>query len=76
VCHSVKIYRHYYNRGDESATDFAYSMALFRRGATEDDVLRRLLDQRIDWKNHTGIKRKEAYLKRTIRLAKRLVEST
>ncbi|MCD6273545.1 MAG: hypothetical protein J7K30_12060 [Deltaproteobacteria bacterium] len=51
-------------------------MALFRRGATEDDVLRRLLDQRIDWQNHTGIKRKEAYLKRTIQRAKRLVEST
>ena len=76
VCHSIEIYRYSYNRGDESATDFAYAMALFRRGATEDDVRSRLLKQRIDWKNHTGIKRKEAYLKRTIQRAKWLVEST
>ena len=61
---------------DESATDFAYAMALFRRGATEDDVRSRLMEQRSDWKNHTGIKRKEAYLKKTIHRAKWLVEST
>ncbi len=76
VCHTIEIHRHSYNNGDESATDFAYAMALFRSGASEDDVRSRLLEQRIDWKNHTGIKRKEAYLKRTIQRAKRLVEST
>ena len=32
VCHAFKIHRHHYNRGNESATDFAYALALFRRG--------------------------------------------
>lgn len=76
VCRSFKIYRHQYNRGDESATDFAYAMALFRRGAGENDVRNRLLEQRNDWENHTGIKRKEAYLKRTIHRAQLLICST
>lgn len=76
VCHSFKIYRHQYNLDDESATDFAYAMALFRRGASENDVRNRLLEQRSDWKNHAGIKRKEAYLKRTIHRAKLLIDST
>jgi hypothetical protein len=76
VCHYLKIHRHHYLCGDESATDFAYAMALFRRGATEDDVRSRVLEQRSDWTNHAGVKRKEAYLKRTVQRAKLLVEST
>jgi len=76
VCRSLKIYRENYLRGDESAADFAFAMALFRSGADDDNVKNRLLEQRSDWKNHAGIRRKEAYLKRTIQRAKLLVEST
>jgi len=75
VCHCLKIHRHHYFCGDESATDFAYAMALFRRGAAEEDVRSRVREQRSDWTNHVGIKRKEAYLKRTVQRAKLLVES-
>jgi len=64
VCHSLNISRHNYERGDESATDFAYAIALFRRGADVHAVRDRLLIERSDWRNHTGLKRKEAYLKR------------
>jgi len=72
----LKIHRHHYNRGNESATDFAYALALFRRGAADGDVLSRLIEQRSDWINHSGPGRKTAYLKRTVQRAKFLVELT
>ncbi len=74
VCHRPVLPRHYYDRGDESATDFAFAMALFRRGMDEDDVKRQLLEQRDEWKNHSGPRRKEAYLHRTLCRAKRLIQ--
>ncbi len=76
VCHSLNVSRHKYERGDESATDFAYAIALLRRGADVHAVRNRLLIERSDWSNHAGLKRKEAYLKRTIQRARRIVEST
>ncbi len=76
VCHSRETHRNNYLRNDESATDFAYAMALFRRGTSENNIRAKLLEQRSDWKNHVGVKRKEAYLNRTIHRAKWMVEST
>lgn len=76
VCHALKIHRHHYDRGNESATDFAYALALFRRGVFQEEVQNRILEQRNDWTNHSGKRRKEAYLKRTIQRAKSLIEST
>jgi len=76
VCHLNNKSRHYYDRNDESATDFAYAMALFRRGTQECDVKCKLLTERKDWKNHPSPRQKEAYLKRTICKAKTIVESS
>lgn len=76
VCLSLNIFRHHYDCGNESSTDFAYALALFRRGLSEDTVRTYLLEQRTDWKNHAGNKNREAYLKRTVCRAKRIIEST
>ena len=76
VCRSMTVSRFKYERGDESATDFAYAIALFRKGLDEHSVRTHLLEERRDWKNHIGYRRKEAYLKRTIQRARHLVEST
>lgn len=76
VCHAVKIFRHQYERGNESATDFAYAMAIIRRGGDDNYVRHRLLAERTDWSHHDGPRRKEAYLKRSIRRARCIVEST
>jgi len=72
VCH---INRADYERGDESATDFAYSLALARRRVPIEEIKIRLLAERTNWKNHFGNKRKECYLDRTIAKAINIVES-
>jgi len=76
VCQNISISRQHYERGDESATDFAYALALMRRGAGDSSVRGRLLLERSHWKNHAGSRRREAYFARTIEKARRLVEST
>ncbi len=76
VCHSLNISRHHYNRNNESSTDFAYALALLRRGVPEHFVRDRLLQERTDWKNHAGAKSREAYLKRTICKAKQIIQSS
>jgi hypothetical protein len=75
VCQSFHISRGQYERGDESATDFAYAMALMRRGASDDFVWHALINERSEWNNHKGKTRQEAYLKRSVRRARRLVEA-
>ena len=67
------IFRSDYERGDESATDFAYAIALFRRGHSKQSVHNRVLTERTNWKNHIGGKRKQHYLERTIEKAKNIV---
>lgn len=76
VCRSLNISRHHYDCGNESSTDFAYALALFRRGLSECAIRTCLLEQRTVWRNHAGIKSREAYLKRTVCRAKRIIEST
>ncbi|MBW2710095.1 MAG: hypothetical protein JRD04_12715 [Deltaproteobacteria bacterium] len=76
VCHPLPISRHLYERGDPSATDFAYAIALIRRGADDDFVHHCLMEQRSDWNKHLGEKRKLAYLKKSIRRARHVVNST
>jgi hypothetical protein len=70
VCQHRKIFRSNYQRADESATDFAYAIALFRRGCTAQFVRHCILSERKNWKNHSGEKRKQHYLERTIKRAK------
>ncbi len=64
-----------YERGDESATDFAYALALLRRGASRGEVAQRLLNERNDWTHHHGERRKDAYIKRTITKAVEIINS-
>jgi hypothetical protein len=74
VCRRQDITRANYTRGDESATDFAYAIALFRRGYTTQFVRGCILSERSDWKNHIGERRKSHYLNRTIERAKIIVD--
>lgn len=77
VCrHKKEVHRSDFNRGNESATDFAYALALARRGQSEDLIRSRILSERVSWENHQGDGRIERYLHRTIRRAKSIVEQT
>ena len=69
VCHNDRLSRMDYQRADESATDFAYALALFRRGLTESEIRTRILIERTDWRHHRGRKRMQDYLDRTLKRA-------
>jgi hypothetical protein len=66
VCHKEILIRSRYEKGNESATDFAYALALYRRGYNQAEISQRIIVERQDWKNHTGPKKIEDYLRRTI----------
>ncbi|MDM8536264.1 DNA-primase RepB domain-containing protein [Desulfobacterales bacterium HSG17] len=68
-----KNFRSNYERDDESETDFAYAIALLRRGYSIQSVYQKILDERTDWKNHIGENKKQHYLERTIKKAKNIV---
>ena len=57
-----------YDRGDDSATDFAWCLALMRRGLDDDAVARRLHDVResIGWGRHVPAD----YVRRTVARAR------
>ena len=76
VRHRRRICRANYERGDDSATDFAYAMALFRRGKPAEYVRQCILSERKNWSRHSGPKRKENYLKRTIIRARRIINDS
>jgi hypothetical protein len=67
---------YYKGPGKESEQDFAYAMALLRRNMPKDVVKRRIMQERTDWRNHQGEKRKAHYLKTTIDNAERKVLNT
>ena len=73
VCQHQKIFRSNYERADDSATDFAYAIALLRRGYNAQFIRNSILSERKNWKNHSGEKRKQHYLERTIKRAKDVV---
>jgi RepB DNA-primase N-terminal domain/RepB DNA-primase C-terminal helical domain len=76
VCRMKKICRSDYDRGGESETDFAYVLALARRGHEENEIRSRLLSERTSWGNHAGHRRIDLYLDRTVRNAKAIIEKT
>lgn len=76
MCRHKNISRSTYARGDESATDFAYAMALFRRGYDEHTIRQRILSERSNWKNHMGEKRMRHYLGRTVKRAKAIASDS
>ncbi len=67
------IQRKDYERGDESATDFAYVLALLRRGFGQDEITERLLNERDDWTHHKGERRQNAYIERSIKKAVQII---
>ena len=76
VCHNYILSRTQYDKGDESATDFAYALALIRRGFSITETSHRILAQRQDWKNHKGTNKRENYLQRTISKAARIIANS
>ncbi|MCA1794983.1 MAG: RepB family DNA primase [Desulfobacteraceae bacterium] len=73
VCQSRPLARSSYNRADESATDFAYALALYRKGLDESEIMKRICFERQDWKNHTGSCRQEKYLVRTLAKVRKII---
>lgn len=70
---AIDIRRDDYQKQDESATDFAYALALLRRGLSPDGVYERILSERKDWQHHQGETRIRYYIERTIRTANNLI---
>ncbi|WP_371904999.1 hypothetical protein [Desulfobacter postgatei] len=61
------------NKGNESATDLAYALALYRRGFTRTEIYNRIIQERQDWSNHAGERRKAQYLTRTLLKAEKII---
>ncbi|MBF0550187.1 MAG: hypothetical protein HQK60_06600, partial [Deltaproteobacteria bacterium] len=77
VCHGKgQITRQDYERGNESATDFSYALALIRKGYSDEQISRRIIEERTSWQNHHGQPRITNYLDRTIRRARALAKMT
>lgn len=74
VCRRSLPSRSHYLRGNESATDFAYAVALARRGFSDQQIRERILSERTVWNNHQGETRIPRYLDRTIRRARSVVQ--
>ncbi len=77
VCRFKSITRSDYEKGNNnSATDFAYSMALGRRKISIDEIKQRILSERIDWTNHQSERKRLEYLERTVRKALSIIQQT
>jgi hypothetical protein len=75
VCHH-DVTRTDFDRKDESATDFAYALALARRNITDEEIKTRIMSEREDWKNHQGEKKRRAYLDRTVAKARAIIQNS
>lgn len=73
---SLRLSRAHFQRPDESATDFAYAIALARTGLPDHQIRARILDERSSWNNHRGQRRIDRYLERTITRARQIVQSS
>jgi len=73
VCHKNNISRFHYEKGNESATDFSYALALFRKGFAQAEVSQKILDERQDWTHHATLVKREEYLNRTLKKAWQIV---
>lgn len=65
-----------FERGNESKTDYAYMLALMRRGVSDSEVEKRIRDERTDWSHHKSDKAKDFYFEFSIPRARALIEST
>jgi hypothetical protein len=76
VCRLKPISRRDYLRPNESQTDFAYTLALARRGYSDQQIRERILSERTGWENHQGERKRDLYLERTIRRARKIIRIT
>jgi hypothetical protein len=71
----------YYKGVDEkgkvrhSEQDFAYMLALIRRGMDDETIKSRIRAERTDWGNHKGPKRMEHYLTESLQKARSIIGS-
>jgi len=73
---TVDIGRSNYEKDNESITDFAYALALARRGYDANEIIKRILSERSDWTHHSGEKRQLAYLNRTVSKAIQIITTS
>jgi hypothetical protein len=74
VCQSLS--RNLYQKNNESETDFAYTLALIRKGFSDERIRSRILAERSNWNNHHGEKNQMQYLDRTIRRAREFTQQS
>lgn len=70
VCQNVA--RDNYQKGNESQTDFAYTLALIRKGFSDDQIRSRILAERSNWNHHQSEYKQRLYLNRTIAKARKI----
>jgi hypothetical protein len=74
VCQSLS--RNRYQKNNESETDFAYTLALIRKGFSDDQIRSRILVERANWNHHQGEKKQTQYMNRTIRSAREIAQKS
>lgn len=74
VCHNL--FRNHYQKESDSETDFAYTLALIRKGFSDDQIRSRILAERTKWNHHQGELKQTRYLNRTIRRAREITQKT
>jgi antirestriction protein ArdC len=62
-----------FQKSGQSETDFAYAMALLRRGLDRQEVKQRILAERNEWDNHKGEKKLQHYLETTVANAEKII---
>jgi hypothetical protein len=70
VCQNIA--RDHYQKGNESQTDFAYTLALIRKGFSDDQIRSRIQAERSNWDHHQGEYKQMLYLNRTIARARKI----
>jgi hypothetical protein len=74
VCQSLS--RDRYQKENDSQTDFAYTLALIRKGFSDEQIRSRILTERSCWNHHQGDKKQMQYLNRTILRAREIVQQS
>ena len=67
--------QYFKGEGRASEQDFAYMLALIRRGVGDEEIKQRILTEREDWEHHKGPKRMEFYLNTSLKNARGIVEA-
>ncbi len=70
VCQNLS--RERYKKENDSQTDFAFALALIRKGFSDEQIHSRILNERSNWDHHLGDKKQMLYLNRTIRRAREI----